>query len=741
MMDNNNNNNNDDADEEKTILLPPLQRGSGGGKQQQQQHDQSASTSPSTGSWVPSPSPADKGTVTPDYSSTTSPTTLTTSKSLSSNWDDDLPTNISTIKQLKHIPSACLSTNKSRPLRHVNEKGDVTTYALRPMFYSVIFILLIELLERFSFYGVQYTQTSFLTGVYDDEWNAGMTSVGASTYVSISTAVAYTMPFVGAILADSIFGDYWSILVGAIVLYIPGLVLITMSTVPGLLGETFNKQLLALGLLVLWPTGTGVVKSIVNVFGAKQFHPLLQSSLIESYYVNFYMCINIGALIGGIVVPIVAQYDITLAYSFPVAMLCIGVVLFVLGTSRYVRHKPSGDLFSKHKTKAANVVNTDDVGLQAVFRISILIIPFNIAYSQMATTFIVQGNVMSKAFGFIDAASMNNADAISVLFFGYVIGAHLYPSLAERNIKIPTTYKFAIGSGLGSLAIAWALVMEHKIRSTYATTGGHVNIMWQSVAYILIGCGEIFAVSAAYEAAFTASPPEQKVLASAMNLFCVGGIPNVLCIFLYQACRGWFNNSRGKAKINHIEDYASAHTNYYFWVLLGISLLGVIVNLLPSVRDFVQGIEDKATDMVKTPVMKKPTRRRRRKFESSASTTDYSSDDDDDDDDDDEASPMLRVKRHEAYLKYGSGPVLYKQGSMRAGPFNNRILQNKKGKKSPKHKLKKGQVGQLYRTHPKKAVVVPKVVLGSDGKPLTAGSIHHKKPRTMKKSHSFGENK
>jgi len=36
------------------------------------------------------------------------------------------------------------------------------------------------------------------------------------------------------------------------------------------------------------------------VFGAKQFHPLLQSSLIEAYYVNFYMCINIGALFGGV---------------------------------------------------------------------------------------------------------------------------------------------------------------------------------------------------------------------------------------------------------------------------------------------------------------------------------------------------------------------------------------------------------------------------------------------------------
>lgn len=220
------------------------------------------------------------------YSRTNSPEFGGNSKE--SFGDDDLPTNVCSEVQLKSLPDFCLSGVKKRPLRHVNEKGDVSTYHLQPMFYSVIFILLVELLERFSFYGIQYTQTSYLTGAYNRHWNAGMTAVGASSYVSISTAVAYTMPFVGAYLADALMGDYFAILFGAIALYLPGLVLIMLSTVPYLLGDTFPRKLMSFGLLFLWPTGTGIVKSIVNVFGAKQFHPLLQSSLIESYYVNFY---------------------------------------------------------------------------------------------------------------------------------------------------------------------------------------------------------------------------------------------------------------------------------------------------------------------------------------------------------------------------------------------------------------------------------------------------------------------
>jgi proton-dependent oligopeptide transporter, POT family len=84
--------------------------------------------------------------------------------------------------------------------------------------------------------------------------------VSVLQYVSISVAVAYTTPFLGALLADQVFGDYWSILVGTLVFYLPGLLLIALTTVPGLLGEDFNRFALAFGLLFLWPTGTGIVK-------------------------------------------------------------------------------------------------------------------------------------------------------------------------------------------------------------------------------------------------------------------------------------------------------------------------------------------------------------------------------------------------------------------------------------------------------------------------------------------------
>ena len=195
----------------------------------------------------------------------------------SDSLDDDLPTNVSEESQLSSLPQECLAfsekdnnsveddlSRRKRPLRHVDDTGNEFFYSLKPMKYSVVFILLVELFERFAFYGIYYTQTLFLTGAYNKDWNAGFASVQASSFVSASTMIAYTTPFIGAYFSDALFGDYQSLMIGLIFFYIPGVALVVLTTVPELLGDEFNNNALALGFLFLWPLGTGMVKSIVN---------------------------------------------------------------------------------------------------------------------------------------------------------------------------------------------------------------------------------------------------------------------------------------------------------------------------------------------------------------------------------------------------------------------------------------------------------------------------------------------
>lgn len=78
--------------------------------------------------------------------------------------DDDIPSNVGDESQLYLVPEDCLSGDDVRPLLHIDDLGNKYRYALQPMVYSVILILIVELLERFCFYGIYYTQTLFLTG-------------------------------------------------------------------------------------------------------------------------------------------------------------------------------------------------------------------------------------------------------------------------------------------------------------------------------------------------------------------------------------------------------------------------------------------------------------------------------------------------------------------------------------------------------------------------------------------------
>jgi len=617
-----------------------------------------------------------------------SPTaSISSTKSSDNNYLNNIHlTRISSPSHLASLPPEFLTNDTQRPLLHIDISPDGKEneyhYYLNPMKSCVIFILLVEMLERFSFYGINYTTTAYLTGEYNDDWNADLPSITASSYVSISTAVAYTTPFLGALLADNLLGEYMTILLGSLLCYIPGLLLIAFTTIPYFLASSsFNLRIIQLGLLVLWPIGTGTVKACVNVFGAKQFHPILQSSLIESYYVNFYMCINIGALTGGIVVPIVAQWNVTVAYFIPVCMLGMGVMLFSVGTSRYVRPRPKHDVSwvchemsrvvcgggnnNRRPKRDRGVMiqpspSESKVGIGTILLLSSLIVPFNVAYAQMATTFIVQGSVMEN-FGVVDAPLMNNADAISVLAFGYVIGNVIYPALNARGIKLPTTYKFALGSSFGALAVACAIATEYQIHKVYDESGETITVLWQVFPYFLIGIGEIFAVSAAYELAFTVAPAKMKSVASAANLFMVGGLPNVFCIMLYNACRHWFLNSGGEAHIHKLEDYATAKVVNYFWLLEGIALFGVMINILPPISKWVAGIEEAAAAAVKSPMSTPNIRKniiQRRKFRKQQMSSGT----------DEENTPLVRAQKHTSYLKYGNGPELIKSGSMRAGP-------------------------------------------------------------------------
>ena len=140
---------------------------------------------------------------------------------------------VRTHDQLALLPEKYLSFDPKRPLLLSTSQGTYT-YALRPLLYSVLAILIIESCERMAYYSINTTEANYLTGQFSPNWNANMSENSASQFVSSGNALTYTIPLLGGILADGVFGDYWSITLGVAIFYIPGLILTWLTTFPDL---------------------------------------------------------------------------------------------------------------------------------------------------------------------------------------------------------------------------------------------------------------------------------------------------------------------------------------------------------------------------------------------------------------------------------------------------------------------------------------------------------------------------
>lgn len=532
--------------------------------------------------------------------------------------EDTLPSDVNSKEQLSLLPEKYLSDDPKRPLL-LTIDGQSFKYALKPLYYSAAIVLIIELFERLAFYGINNTQTEFLTGGYNPNWSPDMQPVVASSYTQLAYNIAYAAPFLGGIVADGWLGDFWGIVTGVVVFYLPGLLLIALSVFPYLLGSTFPTTILKIGFLGLMPIGTGFIKSLVNVFGAKQFHPLLQAPQISSYYTLFYVIINIGSLIATFVVPTLAHKSLEIAYFIPFVSMSVGFLIFVSFSARYVKRPPEkkalfstlgllgkrvGQCKSMDLSKESNGGNLNDTFVDGVKRLLLvvpvtgLIIPFSMVYNQMNTVFVLQGQAM-KAAGYFDESFMSVFDTIACILMGVFAGSFLYPTLTKRGIHLPLTYRYAIGSCFAALAMLSGIILDSVIRSRFNNHNGErISVFWIAFSYFLVGMGEVLANSAAYEATFAIAPKEQKGLASAINLFMMGSMSGFICNGIQAGASSWFPVYPHKATdLEKTQAYVDSNVNSYYWILFAVVLIfGVGLNLLPPVKNWVERIVVDAQD-------------------------------------------------------------------------------------------------------------------------------------------------
>ncbi|KAJ4704493.1 protein NRT1/ PTR FAMILY 8.1-like [Melia azedarach] len=209
------------------------------------------------------------------------------------------------------------------------------------------FILGNECCERLAYYGMSTNLVNYLQKLL----NQG--NVTASNNVTNWSGTCYITPLIGAFLADSYLGRYWTIAIFSIV-YFFGMTLLTLTaSVPGLksscekdachpTGAQTAATFVALYLIAL---GTGGIKPCVSSFGADQFDETddTEREKKSSFFNWFYLSINFGALIASSVL-VWIQMNVGWGWGFgiPAVAMAIAVVSFFSGSRLYRIQKPGG---------------------------------------------------------------------------------------------------------------------------------------------------------------------------------------------------------------------------------------------------------------------------------------------------------------------------------------------------------------------------------------------------------------
>uniref|UniRef100_A0A0E0EX48 Major facilitator superfamily (MFS) profile domain-containing protein n=1 Tax=Oryza meridionalis TaxID=40149 RepID=A0A0E0EX48_9ORYZ len=199
----------------------------------------------------------------------------------------------------------------------------------------------VEFTECICFYGVSKNLVTYLTSVLHES------NVNAAQNVSIWIGSCFFTPLIGAFLADTYWGRYWTVVMSTLVIIL-GMIVLTISASPLFLNASFynggiSRLTVYLGLY-LFALGTGGIKPNIPAFGADQFDGAdpVERVTKGSFFNWYYFSINVGSLLSSTVV-VWVQDNIgwSVGFAGPMLLLGFGLAVFIAGRRVY-RYKKLG---------------------------------------------------------------------------------------------------------------------------------------------------------------------------------------------------------------------------------------------------------------------------------------------------------------------------------------------------------------------------------------------------------------
>ncbi|CAI9759116.1 unnamed protein product [Fraxinus pennsylvanica] len=213
------------------------------------------------------------------------------------------------------------------------------------------FIVGYEIFERMAYYGIASNLVIYLT----QKLHEG--TVTSSNNVTNWVGTVWLTPLLGAYIADTFLGRYWTFLVASAI-YLVGMCLLTLAvSLPALRPPSCGHEVknvncekhasvLQIGVfycaLYIIAVGTGGTKPNISTMGADQFDDFEPKERFQKLsFFNWWMfSIFFGTLFSNtFLIYIQDNVRWEIGYGLPTLGLLVSILVFIMGT-RYYRHKP-----------------------------------------------------------------------------------------------------------------------------------------------------------------------------------------------------------------------------------------------------------------------------------------------------------------------------------------------------------------------------------------------------------------
>ncbi|GLJ13510.1 hypothetical protein SUGI_0214060 [Cryptomeria japonica] len=497
-----------------------------------------------------------------------------------------------------------------------------------------LFIITVEIAERFAYCGISSNLITYLTTVMQQS------TPTAAKNVNLWSSAASMFPLIGAFVADSLLGRYWTIFLSSLI-YVLGLFCLTLSASLTFLNpysckersifctkpSAFQVRFFFVSLYMV-ALGEGGHRPCVEAFGADQFdegNPT-ERKYKSSFFNWWYFGICTGS-ISAVSVLVYIQENVGWGWGFGIPTMAMGIAfsVFFCGTSMY-RHKlPSTSPvtriaqvfvaairkwnvsvnisshgeeklyvtqeFCKGETRKLMPTNqfrlldkaTVAIGLDYEHKT-------NINWRLCTVTQVEEGATMNRKISGnieIPAATLQMFISLTILVLVPMYDKIFVPlarSITGNERGITLLQRIGVGIFFSVIAMIVAALIEMKRLQTAKEYGlvdlPHatipLSIFWMLPQYILFGMSEMFAMIGLQEYFYDQMPDTMRSLGIAMYLsvFGVGSFFSSILISLIEKV-----SSTGNKQNWFADNLNKAHLDYFYWLLAALNALFLCIYL------------------------------------------------------------------------------------------------------------------------------------------------------------------